>query len=29
MVIQQAGMAMLLLLIIVVIYNDLSRIFTN
>jgi len=28
-VIQQAGMAMLLLLIIVVIYNDLSRIFTN
>ena len=29
MVIQQAGMAMLLLLIIVVIYNDLSRIFAN
>ena len=29
MMIQQAGMAMLLLLIIVVIYNDLSRIFTN
>ena len=29
MMIQQVGMAFLLLLIIVVIYNDITRIFTN
>ncbi len=29
MAIQQAGMALLLLLIIVVLYNDLTRLFTN